>query len=232
VSTLLLVLAGPMQSWGSASRFSHRTTERFPTKSAVLGLVAAAEGRRRCDPVEDLTRLRFGVRIDQPGRVAVDYHTARPARAKDSMLSYRSYLQDAVFLAGLEGPEPVLAGIRDALRSPRFLPFLGRRSCPPARPVLEGLVPESLEEALADHPWRAGPATVRRATGPVVRLPLVLDLEPGHASTERVRDIPLSFDPAYREFGWRDIRRCFVDVRTGLEPEHEVHDPMAILGGA
>ncbi len=60
---LLLRLAGPMQSWGDASRFNRRETRTEPTKSAVIGLLASAQGRTREDPIEDLLQLSFGVRI-------------------------------------------------------------------------------------------------------------------------------------------------------------------------
>ena len=70
-------LAGPLQSWGSRSRFVRRETEKAPTKSGVLGLVAAAKGIRRTDPLESLLGLRFGVRVDQPGQLVRDFQTAQ-----------------------------------------------------------------------------------------------------------------------------------------------------------
>ena len=65
MATLLLRLAAPMQAWGSRSKFDDRDTEAEPTKSGVLGLCAAALGIDRADPIDDLTRLSFGVRIDR-----------------------------------------------------------------------------------------------------------------------------------------------------------------------
>ena len=47
MSTLLLRLAGPMQSWGTDSKFDERRTGREPSKSGVIGLVAAALGIAR-----------------------------------------------------------------------------------------------------------------------------------------------------------------------------------------
>lgn len=41
---LLLWLEAPLQSWGSDSKFGRRDTQRFPTKSGVLGLICAALG--------------------------------------------------------------------------------------------------------------------------------------------------------------------------------------------
>lgn len=43
-SFLALWLDAPLQSWGFMSRFQRRTTALFPTKSAVVGILAAASG--------------------------------------------------------------------------------------------------------------------------------------------------------------------------------------------
>lgn len=75
MTVLLLKLAGPLQSWGSGSRFTERGTQHEPTKSGVVGLLAAALGRRRTDPVDDLAALDFAVRIDQPGLLESDFQT-------------------------------------------------------------------------------------------------------------------------------------------------------------
>ncbi|MBI2869130.1 MAG: type I-E CRISPR-associated protein Cas5/CasD [Chloroflexi bacterium] len=77
--TLLLRLAGPMQSWGTASRFQLRRTDLYPSKSGVLGLLLCARGIRREDsspPLRNLARLQMGVRVDRQGTVDWDYHTA------------------------------------------------------------------------------------------------------------------------------------------------------------
>ena len=41
---LAILLDGPLQSWGFASRFQRRTTALHPTKSGVIGLISAAMG--------------------------------------------------------------------------------------------------------------------------------------------------------------------------------------------
>ena len=66
MSTLLLRLAGPMQSWGTDSKFDVRRTGREPSKSGVIGLVAAALGIARQDrqALQTLNDLRFGVRVE------------------------------------------------------------------------------------------------------------------------------------------------------------------------
>jgi hypothetical protein len=52
---------------------AHREPE--PTKSGVVGLLAAARGLARTDPLSELTDLRLGVRVDVPGVPLRDYHT-------------------------------------------------------------------------------------------------------------------------------------------------------------
>ena len=129
MSTLLLRLSSPMQSWGVKAKFNRRTTERAPTKSGVIGMIAAALGRRRNEDISDLAALRFGVRTDSGGTLLRDYHTAKSL--EEPYVTHRYYLCDAVFLAGLEGDAALLHTIDAALGRPAFPLFLGRRSCPP-----------------------------------------------------------------------------------------------------
>ena len=98
MSTLLLRLAGPMQSWGVESKFEVRRSGTEPSKSAVIGLIAAAMGRRRDSSLDDLNQLMFGVRVDQPGVIQRDFQMVK--NEKTSYLTYRYYLADAVFLVG------------------------------------------------------------------------------------------------------------------------------------
>ena len=107
MSTLLLRFAGPLQAWGADSRFDVRRTNREPTKSGVIGLIASALGLRRDAPLDELNRLYFGVRVDREGVLLRDLHTVR----KDKNTSYmttRYYLCDAVFLIGLHSDDEAL----------------------------------------------------------------------------------------------------------------------------
>ncbi|MBI3424165.1 MAG: type I-E CRISPR-associated protein Cas5/CasD [Acidobacteria bacterium] len=85
MKTLLLRLVGPMQSWGIDSRFVMRETGLEPSKSGVVGLLCAALGKPKKDeeaehpdypPLSRLAGLRLGVRVDRPGVLQADYHTA------------------------------------------------------------------------------------------------------------------------------------------------------------
>ena len=84
MSTLLLRLAAPLQSWGSNSKFETRTTEKMPTKSGVIGMLAAALGWTRNADLARLTALKFGVRADREGENITDFHIARMQKGKDS----------------------------------------------------------------------------------------------------------------------------------------------------
>lgn len=206
MTVLLLRLAGPLQAWGDASRFARRDTGRYPTKSGVLGLLAAAGGRRRTDNIEDLTGLRFGVRVDQPGQLQRDFQTAiNWSTGKSMPLSYRYYLADAVFVAGVEGDRDLLEALDAALINPVFPLYLGRRSCPTSGRVSLGVKDKKLESALHAEEWHAA-SWYRRTQAQRVDLEVVVDAEPGSADpTETRRDVPLSFSPERREYGWREV---------------------------
>ena len=231
MTVLLLRIAGPLQAWGVRSRFTVRSTELAPTRSGIIGMVAAAVGRRRTDPIEDLLALRFGVRKDQPGRVIRDFHTARTLDGKESMpLSNRYYLADAVFLAGIEGDRPLLEGIDEALQHPAFPLYLGRRSCPPTHPVSLGLREATLLDALRAEPWLASPWFRKRHRGHVFDAELLLDQDAVPAEERGAargsRDVPVSFDPRRRDYGFRQVERLMARVRAS---RLDAHDPMLAL---
>lgn len=204
-STLLLLLRGPMQSWGDASRYRDRATGSQPTKSGVLGLVAAALGRRRTDPLEDLAALTFAVRVDQPGSLLRDYQTAEAWQGGGgTSLVSRYYLSDAVFVAAIQaGDRALLEGIRDALASPRFPLFLGRRSCPANVDLVLGIEDTDAVTALRTVPWKAS-AAHRRTRPRSVVLPIFRDGLPGEEGEAR-QDVPLSFAQEHRRYGWRTV---------------------------
>lgn len=239
MSVLLLQLTGPLQSWGEQSRFVQRETNHFPTKSGILGLVAAAQGRRRTDTLEDLTQLRLGVRIDQPGRLIRDFHTARSSlTGKSFPLSHRYYLGDAVFLAGIEGDHELLEGIADAIRSPAFPLYLGRRSCPPSRPLILDEVKEiQLVDALG-HDWIAAPWHQKKTRSERVTLEIFRDSHSADEIGDQFRDVPISFSQEERQYGWRTVVRETVEVNNPYYVARELpddgtgdHDFMAAVGG-
>lgn len=226
-------LAGPLQAWGSQSRFAHRHTEIAPTKSGVIGMLAAARGLRRTDPLTELLDLQFGVRIDQPGQIIQDFQVARTLDGRTSMpLTYRHYLADAVFIAAVGGEPRLLKGLAEALSRPHFPLFLGRRSCPPAGLVCLGVHDGTLFERLATWPWSAADWHQKRHRRlSSVRLETLRDAEPDDPVTETTRDQPLSYDPAHRQHAWRAVVREHTDVANPHFTPVADHDPMDVLEG-
>nr|WP_202884679.1 type I-E CRISPR-associated protein Cas5/CasD [Actinopolymorpha cephalotaxi] len=224
-----------MQSWGSRSRFVRRETERAPTKSGVIGILAAARGMRRTDDLTELLGLRFAVRVDQPGTLIRDFQTARSLDGSRAMpLSYRHYMADAVYVAVLEGDCQLLAGLDAALRAPVFPLYLGRRSCPPVQPLSLGVRDGSLTEVISAVSWQASQWYRRRRREPQVSLEVIRDAHPDEQG-DVVRDEPESFDPQRREYGWRPVVRETVSLTnpdiSDSVAEQFGHDPMALLGG-
>jgi CRISPR system Cascade subunit CasD len=174
MATVLLRLAGPLQSWGTTSRFDERDSQLEPSKSGVLGLLCAAIGRDRSLPIDDLAGLRMGLRVDREGVLMRDYQTAGGHRdsttktvrlasgdAKNrTVVSPRYYLSDAVFLVGLEGGDrSLLDFLHASLRAPVWPLYLGRKSFPLSEPAWlpNGVRDESLREALLAWPRLALP---------------------------------------------------------------------------
>lgn len=221
MSTLLLRFAGPLQAWGADSRFDVRRTNREPTKSGVIGLIASALGLRRDAPLDELNRLYFGVRVDREGVLLRDLHTVR----KDKNTSYmttRYYLSDAVFLIGLySDDEALMQRLEHAVCNPAHPLFLGRRSCPPEGRVCLGLRQMPLEEALKSEPSLIPPKPSK--PGEPQRARIVLDDPRG---TARLNDLPVSFSPYNRQYAYRAAREMW-----NTFPANDAHDPMLELGG-
>ena len=213
MNVLLLRLAGPMQSWGTQSRFTIRDTGFEPSKSGVIGLVCAALGRSRAAPIDDLAALYMGVRVDHEGNMSSDYHTTlnviKASGAKpppgEAVVSTRYYLADADFLVGLAGDNlHLLEEIDAALANPYWTLFLGRKAFPPGEPVRlnDGLKPnQELRQALISHPrcTRADDKKIRE---------LRLILEEPQGEVVRIDQPVSSF--AERRFVPRHVKTEFV----------------------
>ena len=223
MATLLLRLAAPLQAWGSDSKFETRKTNREPTKSGVIGLLAAALGLRRDESkaLARLAQLRFGVRVEREGQLLVDYHIAKTQDQKTSYVTYRHYLQDAVFLAGIESEDTaLLQQLQQALLHPAFPLYLGRRSCPPTLPLCLGIRAGELLDTL-----RAEPLLVKQRNGAPLRI--VADTDPADAAAVPRRDLAVSFSPIHRQYGFRPVREW--NTNPPEMPGATEHDAMAEL---
>lgn len=210
MATLLLRIAAPLQSWGIDSKFDTRRTEAEPSKSGIVGMIASALGLRRdSEEIKSLSdAIRFGVRIDKPGKLLRDFHTVRKG-GKTAYVTNRYYLSDAAFLIALESSdESLLEKIQYALSHPVYPLFLGRRSCPPTLPLCLGIRQEGILES-----FKAVPSLYKGSGN--CRYSLEVK---EHLSDERLKkDSPLSFSPMHRQSGYRWVKEGVVKVLAGEE---------------
>lgn len=163
MQTLAFYLDSPMQSWGSSSKFQHRQTNAFPTKSAVVGLLAAASGidKHGADETAKLAPLASlcftAVKLQKEKSLTTrltDFHTVgggydKKASLRQKMsipqkatgapfgtvITHRSYLMDTAFAILLEGDTTILEDITKVLLNPVWGVWLGRKTCIPATPL-------------------------------------------------------------------------------------------------
>lgn len=218
--TLLLRLVGPMQSWGTTSRFDQRDTGKEPSKSGVVGLLGAALGidRENWRDLEPLTRLAMGVRHDRPGVPKRDYQTggcaatdtvirADGTQSRDGVVSQRFCLADAAFLVALEGVDrALLEKVHAHLQNPIWLLALGRKSYLPSEPIsMEcGVQDAPLLDVLARCPWIS---SQRKWEELPERLLVSFESEDGSGVLKM--DQPLS-SFAERRFGARFVRSGWI----------------------
>jgi CRISPR system Cascade subunit CasD len=236
MAILYIRLAGPMQSWGTQSRFTHRDTGLEPSKSGVIGLLCAALGKSRDESgssdlprLSELAGLKMGVRVDRQGTMERDYHTAGGIHRKDNrygvptadgksgrtVTSERFYLADAVFLVALQGDEDLLHRVNEALKSPVWQLYLGRKAFLPDPPVYlkDSFQPQlnDLEEALGAYPCLC----CHHSHADKLRI----EVEVGFGQSEQVKhDQPLSFSK--RLFALRCVKTDWIQIME-LPPAKE-----------
>jgi CRISPR system Cascade subunit CasD len=226
---MVLRLAGPLQSWGEHSTFGDRDTLRFPSRSGMIGIFAAAQGLRRGEPLERYAPLRFTVRVDRPGVHLADFHTTggglprertvptadggRRGEGKATIVTRRMYLADALFTVAVEGPGDLIGQIIAALGSPRWQPYLGRRSCPPDQPMLlRGNIGNPVEELYQRVPLPRRPPDA----GDQVTVDIVTEDPVDGAALTEVSDVPAAFSRFDRRYGLRTVHRQHASLPSAL----------------
>ncbi len=156
---LVFQLYGPLASWGCIAVGESRHSDSYPSKSAVMGLVAAALGIRRSDDVAHhqlCNSYGYGLKVISAGTMMRDYHTtqAPPKQQKvvhytrrdelsasklGTILSTREYRCDSYVVIALwtlvPNPPYSLEQLSNALSHPKFVLYLGRKSCPLGLPL-------------------------------------------------------------------------------------------------
>lgn len=161
---LVFQLQGELAAWGEPAVGENRGTQSHPSQSALVGLLCAALGLQRDDPaIQGMAQgYAFAVGIQQDGRLLRDFHTAqvpprsalkgRPHRTRrdeltvpelGTILSRRDYRQQVAYVVAVQAlggaPHP-LTVLALALQQPRYVLYLGRKSCPPSAPLAPELV--------------------------------------------------------------------------------------------
>lgn len=219
MKTILLKFSGPMQSWGTSSHFETRNTDYYPSKSAVIGVIAASFGYRRDEDekIEKLNELDFAVRVDQVGLLRKDYQTARKLKKDESYVTNRYYLEDAVFVVAISSEyDKWIEEIYFALKNPYFQPFMGRRSCPVQPDFVINMVETGAIEALENLEWQASNWYKKINKNYVADIYADKDLLPEGGYTIR-NDRVNSFSQKERKFGPRFEARTAKRMSTEEE---------------
>lgn len=222
MNTLFLRLEGPLQSWGERAHWSERDSAPEPTKSGVVGLLGCTLGWNDDDRLRRLSQaVRLAIRCDKAGTPLRDYHTVvggvmsaegkikinASTKTPETLVSERRYLCDSSFLAVIQAGEDLIAQLAAAVQAPVWTVYLGRKSCPPACPIFEGVGQfSSLDEALAAWPLPERLSQDRRVRA-------IMECPPGEGI--RRRDELIS--RTHRWFGPRYTRDVLVSVRPAKE---------------
>lgn len=218
--------SGPMQSWGTNSHFNFRHTDSHPSKSAIIGLIAAALGwKRDNDRISSLNSIHFSVRIDQPGIITKDFHTAHKTEGKKniSYVTMRYYLDDAVFTAaiGIEDDE-LYSEALNALKSPYFSLSMGRKSLPVPADFIIGTYEDGPLQVLHQVPWQASEWYRKKCPAGENRLTIFTD-DPNASGIHCTRkDVVISLSSKGRKYEERIDTETFMYVSNDRNTEHDV----------
>ena len=225
MKTILLKLTGPMQSWGTSSRFETRMSDYYPSKSGVIGIIAASLGYNRDEDekIQKLNDLDFAVRVDQEGVLKKDFHIAIKlddnGNAEKPYVTNRYYMEDAVFVVAISHEDDKwIEEILQGLKYPYFQPFMGRRSCPLLGSFILGTSEDGPIEALENLDWQAANWYKKKNKNYRADIYADKDLLPEKPHTIR-NDRVISFSQKERKFGPRfEARSSLVMAKSDKDP--------------
>ncbi|KMT64538.1 type I-E CRISPR-associated protein Cas5/CasD [Catenovulum maritimum] len=148
MQTLILKTEG-LSAYGLQTFDVHRKVNHFPTRSAVIGLLAAALGIERTNQqqlFELSENILVAVQVNNAGEKMMDYHTVQNFRSPDGKIqkgtkpTYREYWCDSEYTFAITAPSELIQKLICAVKAPKFTLFQGRKSCPLTRPLYEDLV--------------------------------------------------------------------------------------------
>lgn len=177
-SCLLFHISGAMCSWGSSTSGAYRPTDGYPTKSAIVGILAASLGIDRFDNKRqaqlyadfDYVVISAGTEeyiadfatIQTTMMPKGETITSLPPRAEElsrgelkTIVADRRYLCNGyytIIVIPIGKSAIPLSELKRALEHPHYVPYLGRKSCPlsaPLCPTIEEY--ESIVQVIKEH---------------------------------------------------------------------------------
>lgn len=224
MKTILLKLSGPMQAFGTSSNFETRYTDYYPSKSAIVGMLAASLGYRRDDSrIERINEIDFAVRVDQKPNLIRDYQIAQKYKINGTLernyVTNRYYLEDGIFIVAIGARDELIDELYEALNRPYFQVFMGRRSCPPPADFILNLVEEEPIEALKNLSWQASSYFKRR--NKFYKANIYADNALIEGRKIRRNDRVISFSQKRREFSIRFESESSIDFSGEYQTSHD-----------
>lgn len=212
---LVFSLTASLAAMGELAGHERRGSLVWPGRSAIIGLMGAALGIPRDGDFSVLDALTIDVAIFDMGVPLRDYHTietvpssavkapnSRPQALRDARgktnttITLRDYRTGSFYGVAVRGEG--LKKIEQALLSPFYTLYLGRKSCPLAAPtgarIIAAETPEDALGALPVPSWRSKSLCAQH---------LVCDDDKG----EVTNDVPLD-----------RVRWHFTSRRVGIRP--------------
>ncbi len=207
---LVLWFEGPFQAWGTDSKFNSRSTQAYPSKSGVLGMILAAAGLsgEQSELLASLSACNQSCYIIREGKILVDFQTVGngydtkdswqkkmipkkrdggTATKGGSKILYKQYIQDGIFAVIQEIPEELEEVIEPAMKNPVWPLYLGRKNCIPTEKVYNGLF-DSFDDAK-----RKLKEIISSREGLSIRRTIIEGERPEAGDVYSVCDVPLSF---------------------------------------
>ena len=200
MKTLILKTEG-MSSYGLQTFDVHRRVNHFPTRSAVMGMLAAALGidRNQQPKLFFLSQqLAIAVQVNLLGQKIVDYHTVQNFRSPNGKIqggtkpTYREYWCDSQHSFAISAEAELISELAASVKAPVYSLFQGRKSCPLTRPLYEAVLDE------------CNPVTALKVQGDTGQI--FSDVEgDGQVATVQVRDLTTS---QQRKYALRTVYVC------------------------
>ena len=172
---LVFTLSATIGATGEIAGHTRRSSLGWPGRSAIEGILGAALGLKRDSDFSLIETMQTAVAIFDEGEPLRDYHTAQtvPSAAmqapqtraealtagkSQTVITIRDYRTGPLFGVAVWNTE--LEVLREALRRPSYVLYLGRKSCPLSAPAAPRLVvaPEAASalRSVVLPPWRRG----------------------------------------------------------------------------